>query len=92
MMERNLKFAEGFTNQKNILHVGRNFVNVKKDPGKKKRHRIRSKLEAVRYLQTKKKEEVQIRTTATKLCGYGETNTQFVGVFTVKYKFCDAQE
>lgn len=39
-----------------------------------------------------KKEEVQMRTTVTKLCGYGETNTQFVGMFTVKYKFRDAEE
>ena len=33
-----------------------------------------------------------MRTTVTKLCGYGETNTQFVGMFTVKYKFRDAEE
>ena len=39
-----------------------------------------------------KKEEVQMRKTATKVCGYGETNTQFVGMFTVKYKFHDAEE
>ena len=55
MMERNIKFAEGFPNQKNILHMCKNFVNEKKDPGKKKRHRIRNICEAVRYLQTNKK-------------------------------------
>ena len=36
MMGRNLKFAKGFTNQENIMQMGRNFVNAKRDPGKKK--------------------------------------------------------
>ena len=36
MMGRNLKFAKGFTNQENIVQMGRNFVNAKRDPGEKK--------------------------------------------------------
>ena len=55
MMGRNLKFAKGFTNQENIVQMGRNFVNAKRDPGKKKWYRIKSNCEAVRYLQTNKK-------------------------------------
>ena len=43
------------------------------------------------YKQTET-DAVQMRKTATKLCGYGGANIPVVGTITVKCKFCDAEE